>query len=164
MYVLIVLLLLCSQALAAEATPVPWKVYQTLASSAEQVEVLVDCACYKDAHLCVISVDEGSFLPELSGETTLFWDGDERIAVIAWDTRRPKLTFCYRPGPKKPNGTSVAGELLFSYYNADGERINQDRVNIVLTNAGLRLSVKPVVESEAMHTTVLPVCHTAIQP
>lgn len=144
---LMVLLLLCSQALAIEATPVPWRVYQTLESSAEQVEVLVDCACYRDARLCVINVDEGSFLPELAEKTTLFWDGDERVAVVSWDTRRTSLTFCYRPSAQRPGDTAVVGKLLFSYYNADGERIRQDRVNIVITDTGLRLSVKPAEEA-----------------
>lgn len=141
---LIVLLLLCSQALAIETTPVPWRVYRTLESSAEQIEILVDCTCYKDVHLCVINVDEGGLLPELAEKTTLFWDGDERTAVIAWDTRRTELVFCYRPSFQKQGGSSVVGELLFSYYNANGERINQDRVRVVSTNMGLRLSIIPV--------------------
>lgn len=129
--VLIVLLLLCPRAPAIEATPVPWEVYQTLKTSPEQVEVLVDYTRYKDVHLCVIKVDEGSFLPELAERMTLFWDGEERIAVIAWDTRRTELTFLYRPGAQKPGGTAVTGELVFSCYNADGERIQHDRVSII---------------------------------
>lgn len=145
--VLIVLLLLCSQALATEATPEPWQVYQTLESSSGQVEVLLDCSRYKDVHMCVINVDDGSFLPELAKGTTLFWDGNEQIAVITWDTYLRTLTFSYRPSSKKQYGTSVVGELLFSYFNSDGERIIQDRVNVVLTDAGLRLSVKSVEET-----------------
>ncbi len=62
---LIVLLLLCPQALAIEATPAPWEVYQSLETGAEQVEVLVDYTRYEEVRLCVINVDEGSFLKAL---------------------------------------------------------------------------------------------------
>lgn len=148
--ILIVLLLLYPQALAAEATPEPWRIYQIIETSEEQVDILVDCSDYRNAKLCVVNVDEGSFLPELMEGMTLFWNGDEHSAAVTWDTRRRELAFCYRPDSKKPNVTSVVGELLFSYYNADGERIHHDRVSIVLTDSGLRLSIKPVEEVPAI--------------
>lgn len=144
---LIVLLLLCPQALAIEATPASWKVYQTLETGAEKVEVLVDYTRYEDVRLCVINVDEGSFLPELAERMNLLWDAEKRIAVVSWDTRSTELTFLYRPDPQKTGDTAVTGELVFSCYNADGERIYHDRVRIVRTDAGLRLSIKPVEEA-----------------
>lgn len=138
---LLVLALLFPRALAMEASPLPWTVYRTQETGEDQIEVQLDYSRYEDIRVCAVSVDEGSFLPELAQGMTLLWDGDERTALISWD-EPSELTFLYRPGPRGQGPAAVCGELVFSCYGADGGRIRHDRVQFVRTDSGLRLSIK----------------------
>ncbi len=138
---LLTVMLLFPHSLAMEASSLPWGVYRTQTTGEDQVEVLLDYSSYEDIRVCAVSVDEGSFLPELVQGMTLMWDGDERTALISWDAPS-EMTFLYRPSPRRQGTTAVSGELVFSCYNADGERIRHDRVQFVRTDSGLRLSIK----------------------
>lgn len=82
---LLTVMLLFPHSLAMEASPLPWGVYRTQTTGEDQVEVLLDYSSYEDIRVCAVSVDEGSFLPELAQGMTLIWDGDERTALISWD-------------------------------------------------------------------------------
>ena len=126
------LLLLFASVSPAETQAVPWRDYSTVEISHERVELFIQYN-NESAVSCVIGADEGTIALDMTDGYSFAWDSKRREAALRWSAGRLEFDLSYMPAISPDalaGGEPYRDELIFTYYDANGDVLNRDRVTI----------------------------------
>ena len=86
------------------------------------------------------------------------WDGEKRELTLQWNSSRLELTLVYEAAISAPlwqEGTPYEDELVFTYYDAAGNKLDEDRLFILNQLNGLTVEMETLRGSRSQIPQIL---------
>ena len=151
-FLLLLFVWLCGSSALAE-TPAPWRDYTVRDRLVLEVQYATE-----QVERCVLTTGEGSVFPALSEDQSFVWDGEERELTLQWSSPRLELTLAYEAAISTSlwqEGTPYEDELVFTYYDAAGNKLDEDRLFILNQLNGLTVEMETLRGSRSQIPQIL---------
>lgn len=155
-FLLLLFVWLCGSSALAE-TPAPWRDYTVREHEANRLVLEVQYA-NDQAERCVLTTGEGTVFPALSEDQSFVWDGEKRELTLQWSSPRLELTLAYEAALSASlwrEGTPYEDELVFTYYDAAWNKLDEDRLFILNQLNGLTVEMETLRGSRSQIPQIL---------
>ena len=135
----------------------PWRDYTVREHEANRLILEVQYANEMAEH-CVLTTEEGTVFPALSEDQSFVWNGEKRELALQWNSPRLELTLAYEAAISAPlwqEGTPYEDELVFTYYDAAGNKLDEDRLFILNQLNGLTVEMETLRGSRSQIPQIL---------
>ena len=154
-FLLLLFVWLCGSSALAE-TP-PRRDYTVREHEANRLVLEVQYA-NELAERCVLTTGEGTVFPALSEDQSFVWNGEKQDLTLQWSSPRLELTLAYEAAISAPlwqEGTPYEDELVFTYYDAAGNKLDEDRLFILNQPNGLTVEMETLRGSRSQIPQIL---------
>lgn len=135
----------------------PWRDYTVREHEANRLVLEVQYANEMAEH-CVLTTGEGTVFPVLSEDQFFVWNGEKRELTLQWNSPRLELALAYETAISAPlwqEGTPYEDELVFTYYDAAGNKLDEDRLFILNQLNGLTVEMETLRGSRSQIPQIL---------